>query len=278
MTEQAQGAIAIIPARMGSTRFPGKVLADKTGHPLIWHVHEAAKRARRVSRVVIATDDRRVFEAVEGFGGQAVMTGEHENGTSRLSEAARLLGLGADEIVVNVQGDEPELDPEVIDDAVEALVATGAEVATVASPFGEGEDPADPNIVKAVVGCTGLALYFSRLPIPMDRDGARTETGPGSESGTGTGVGIRAEGEGVARPLKHIGLYAYRVGFLHAYSGLPATPLERTERLEQLRVLEHGYRIAVAIRECHHHGIDTPGQYEAFLGRWRSRARERTGS
>jgi 3-deoxy-manno-octulosonate cytidylyltransferase (CMP-KDO synthetase) len=260
VTEQAQGAIAIIPARMGSTRFPGKVLADKTGHPLIWHVHEAARRARRVSRVVIATDDRRVYETVEAFGGRAVMTGEHENGTSRLSEAARVLGLGAGEIVVNVQGDEPELDPEVIDDAVEALVATGAEVATVASPFGAGEDPADPNIVKAVVGCTGLALYFSRLPIPLDRDGAG------------------ARGEGVARPLKHIGLYAYRVGFLHAYSGLPATPLERTERLEQLRVLEHGHRIAVAIRECHHHGIDTPGQYEAFLGRWRSGAGERTGS
>lgn len=249
----AADAIAIIPARMGSTRFPGKVLADRTGHPLIWHVHEAAKRSARIGRVVIATDDERVERAVRGFGGEAVMTGAHPNGTSRLAEAARTLGIGADGIVVNVQGDEPDLDPGAIDDAVGALEATGAEVATVVSPFGAGEDPGNPNIVKAVVGCSGLAMYFSRSPIPFDRDGAA------------------ARGEPAARPLKHVGLYAYRAAFLQRYVTLAPTPLEMTEQLEQLRVLEHGYRIAAAVRECHAHGIDTPEQYEAFVARWRSR-------
>lgn len=250
----ASGAVALIPARLGSTRFPGKVLASQTGRPLIWHVATQAAKAPGVARVVVATDSERVASAVRSFDIEAVMTGEHPNGTSRLAEASRRLGLAEDALVINVQGDEPEIDPGAIEAAADALERTGAEVGTVASPFGPGEDPANPNIVKAVVGCTGLALYFSRALVPHDRDGHLLASG--DRSG------------GVARPLKHVGLYAYRVGYLRTYASLAETPLEITEKLEQLRVLEHGYRIGVAIRECHHHGIDTPEQYAAFLERW----------
>lgn len=250
----ASGAVALIPARLGSTRFPGKVLASQTGRPLIWHVATQAAKATGVSRVVVATDSEQIASVVRSFDVEAVMTGEHPNGTSRLAEASRRLGLADDALVINVQGDEPEIDPGAIEAAADALALTGAEVGTVASPFGPGEYPADPNIVKAVVGCTGLALYFSRALVPHDRDGHFQP--------------LRERLEGIARPLKHVGLYAYRVGFLRTYALLAETPLEGTEKLEQLRVLEHGYRIGVAIRECHHHGIDTPEQYEAFVNRW----------
>lgn len=240
-------AVAIIPARLGSTRFPGKMLAAETGKPLVEHVRGAALRAGRVARVVVATDAMEIAEAVRGFGGEAVMTSpEHPNGSSRLAEAADILGLGPDEVVVNVQGDEPEIDPGLIDLAVETLLETGADVATVASPFGPGQDPADPNIVKVVLDARGRALYFSRALVPHDRDGA-----------------------GGRRPLKHVGLYVYRAGFLRRYVALPETPLEQTEKLEQLRVLEHGGSIAVAVAEAHHVGIDTPAQYQAFVRRFR---------
>jgi 3-deoxy-manno-octulosonate cytidylyltransferase (CMP-KDO synthetase) len=242
-----QPAVAIIPARMGSTRFPGKVLASDTGRPLIWHVHEAARKAAVVGRVVVATDDDRVASVVRSFGIEAVLTGDHPNGTSRLAEAAERLGLTSESVVVNVQGDEPEIEPGAIDAAVEALERTGADVGTVGSPFAHGEDPANPNIVKVVASRSGLALYFSRSLIPFNRDGIQVPE---------------------ASPLKHIGLYTYRVGFLRRYAALAPTPLEQAEKLEQLRVLEHDLRIAVAIHPCHHHGIDTPDQYLAFVRRW----------
>jgi len=241
------GSIAIIPARMGSTRFPGKPLANKTGKTLIQHVVEAAERAGSVSRVVIATDDERIRVAVEAFGGEAVMTGEHENGTSRLAEAAGLLGLGPDEIVINVQGDEPEIEPSVIDAAVGALVDSGCPIATVASPLPTTGDATDPNVVKVVLRSDGRAMYFTRAGVPY----ARTDDLP-------------------AARLRHVGLYVYRRAFLDVYAGLGSTPLERTERLEQLRVLEHGHDIAVAVVESRHEGIDTPEQYEAFVERQRS--------
>lgn len=238
--------VAIIPARLGSTRFPRKMLADATGAPLVQHAREAALRARSLSRVVVATDAEEIAAAVRAYGGEAVMTSaDHPNGTSRLAEAADLLGLDERDVVVNVQGDEPELDASIIDLAVHTLLVTGADVATVASPFAEGQDPADPNIVKVVLDGRGRALYFSRSLVPHDRDGT---------------------GEG-ARPLRHVGLYAYRAGFLRLYVTLPQTPLERAEKLEQLRVLEHGHSIAVAVAESHHAGIDTPEQYEAFVRR-----------
>ena len=204
---------------------------------------EAAQGATSIDRAVVATDSQEVVDAVASAGGDAVLTGEHPNGTSRLAEAARLLGLGDEEIIVNVQGDEPEIDPGVIDAAVTTLRSSGAEMATVASPFAEGEDTADPNIVKVVCRADGRALYFSRSRIPYERSPAPA--------------------------LKHVGLYVYRRRFLEVYASLAPTPLEQAERLEQLRVLEHGYDIAVAIRPTHHHGIDTPEQYEAFVTRWR---------
>ncbi len=235
---------------MGSTRFPGKVLAAKTGRPLIRHVVEAASRSKAVSRVVVAADDRRIIEAVREFGGEAVLTGAHPNGTSRLAEAARLLGLAADAVVVNVQGDEPELEPSLIDESVQALLRSGAPMATAAAPFGPGEDPRDPNIVKLVCRLDGTALYFSRALIPFPRD-------PGTAD---------------MPPLKHIGLYVYRRPFLDTYVSLAPTELERAEQLEQLRVLAHGHSIAVAVTAARPHaGIDTPEQYEAFVARQAAR-------
>ncbi len=247
--------IAIIPARLGSTRLPGKVLLARTGRPLIQHVWEAASRAACVSRVVVATDDERVAAAVRGFGGECVMTSaSHPNGTSRLAEACEVLGIPTspgDEIIVNVQGDEPELEAGLIEAAVGALrgAAAGVETATVAVPFEAGEDVADLNLVKVVRRLDGTAMYFSRSAVPCDRDGdAAVE----------------------ARPLRHVGLYVYRRRFLARYLGLTPTPLERSEKLEQLRVLEHGFVMAVAVVEPRGRvgvGIDTEEQYEAFVKR-----------
>ncbi len=240
-------AVAIIPARLGSTRFPRKALAAETGRALVLHVADAAARAGSVGRVVIATDGEEIRAAAERAGVEAVMTGEHDNGTSRLDEAAETLGLADDAVVVNVQGDEPELDPAIIDAAVAALGAH--DMATVASPIAPGSaELRDPNVVKVVLRRDGTAMYFSRAPIPHDRDGG---------------------GEGAA--LRHVGLYVYRRGFLRTYAALAPTALERTEKLEQLRALEHGRTIAVAVRESSHAGIDTPEQYAAFVARFRGR-------
>lgn len=246
--------VGIIPARLGSTRFPGKVLADETGHPLIWHVWQAARRANALDQLVVATDDQHVLEVVRGFGAEAVLTrADHPNGTSRLAEAATLLRLGPSDIVVNVQGDEPELEPSLIDAAVAALRRAKADMATCAVPFAEEEDPSDPNVVKVVLGLNGSALYFSRSLVPFVRDPA---------------------GSGAATPLRHIGLYVYRRPFLRKYAALAPTPLEKLESLEQLRALEHGHAIAVAVRTIRTFGgVDTPEQYRAFVRRWRERTR-----
>lgn len=239
--------VAIIPARLASTRFPEKVLAHATGKTLIQHVYESTSRSRRASRVVVAADDDRIMRAVSAFGGSAVLTAvHHPNGTSRLEEAARLLGLPDDAIVVNVQGDEPEIEGGLIDAVVGALETSSADVSTAAAPFAPGEDPSNPNIVKAVLRADGSALYFSRSLVPYPRAASPT-----------------------ALPLKHVGIYAYRVAFLRTYASLPPTPLETTEMLEQLRVLEHGHRIAVAIYPVTSVGIDTPEQYDAFVRRVR---------
>ena len=260
---QPKKATAIIPARLESTRFPRKALAADTGTPLIVHVCERAAKARRAERVVVATDAEEIAETVRAHGFEAVMTGEHDNGTSRVHEAAHALRLARDASVINVQGDEPEIDPETIDaafrahrDELDQRIAFS--VGTVASPFAADEDPGDPNIVKAVVARDpeqpdieiANAIYFSRAPVPFDRDG----TGP-------------------AKPLKHVGIYAYSPEMLSKFVRAPAGELERTEKLEQLRWYEmrgrlHGVR--VAIRPTAHHGIDTPEQYAAFVERWRA--------
>ncbi len=237
-------AAAVIPARMASTRFPGKPLADLTGKPMIVHVLERVARCRSVGRILVATDDARIADAVHAAGFEARMTDPaHPNGTSRVAEVARTLD---EELIVNVQGDEPQIEPALVDRTVEALAARpDMPMATLVSPFAPGEDPANPNIVKCVTAVDGRALYFSRSLIPFDRDRA----------------------PGAAAPRKHVGLYAYRRAFLDVFVRLAPTPLERTESLEQLRALEHGHPILCAEGEAHFTGIDTPEQYAEFVRR-----------
>jgi len=242
--------LCVIPARYGSKRFPGKPLASDTGRPLIQHVCEAVAGASRVDAVVVATDDDRIRDAVEAFGGRCVMTrADHPCGTNRVAEAAETVG-GAD-LVINVQGDEPDLDPALLD----ALVATmedspSVEAATLAGPLAE-EEWADPGAVKVVLDGRGDALYFSRAPIPCARDGEASRKAP---------------------RLKHVGIYVYRAEALRDYAAMPPSPLERTERLEQLRWLEAGRRMFVLVTDQHPGGIDTPEDYAAFVRRRRRRA------
>jgi len=238
-------ATAIIPARYDSQRFPGKVLADVTGKPLIQYVYERSQQAQLIQRTIVAADDQRIVDAVEQFGGEALLTrSDHTNGTSRIAEVATAL---RDDFIVNIQGDEPEIEPKLIDLAVQVLIEKpDCVMSTVASPFSREEDPANPNIVKVVLDQMGRALYFTRSLVPHQRDHTHAPT---------------------AVPLKHVGMYVYRRPFLADYVALPVTPLEQTEKLEQLRVLEHGYQIAVAVGEAHYHGIDTPEQYEEFVRR-----------
>jgi len=247
-TPQDDPAIIIIPARMGSTRLPAKALLRETGKSLTRHVVESARGSRLARRVVVAADDRRIIEDIESFGGEAVLTGEHPNGTARLAEAASILGLEDGDIVANVQGDEPEIDPALIDDAITLLRGSDADITTVVSPFAPGEDPASPSIVKAVLTRDGRALYFSRALIPYNREG-------------------EVEAGIACPPLKHVGLYVYRCATLKRYADLPECPIERSERLEQLRALDDGMVIRAVIREATHHGIDTRADYEAFVDR-----------
>ena len=245
-------AIAIIPARFGSTRLPAKALLSETGKPLIQHVVERARQAKTLSEIIVATDDRRIYDAVRAFGGRVEMTREHPNGTSRIAEVAERLPASAeaDPLIINVQGDEPELEPEVIDTLVHAMASqSDAPMATLGSPFAPGEDPVNPNIVKIVVNQLGHAIYFSRSLVPYDRD-AHLAGKPST-----------------VQYVKHPGLYAYRRSFLLRYVTLPATPLEEAEKLEQLRAIEHGYRILVVPADVKRTGIDTPEQYAAFVQR-----------
>ncbi len=248
LTPAAPRTVAVIPARMASTRFPGKPLANTTGRPMIQHVVERARQCCSIGRVIVATDDRRIADAVTSFGGEVAMTSaDHPNGTSRIAEAVQAIEC---DIVVNIQGDEPEVEPALVDAAVTALLADPeAPVATAATPFRDTEDPADRRLVKVVVGLNGRALYFSRSAIPCNRD-------------------QRVDG---VSPLRHVGLYVYRRHFLDDYVMLPESPLERTEMLEQLRILEHGHAIAVAIGTSTAQGIDTPEQYDEWASGWLAR-------
>jgi len=244
-------AILVIPARHGSKRLPGKPLLSATGKPLILHVVERARSARRIDRVIVATDDGRIADAVRDGGGEAVLSAaEHDCGTSRVAEVAE--SFPDEPFFVNLQGDEPEIDPADIDRLVEVLEASGAPAATLAAPVASAEEMADPSVVKVVTNGDGDALYFSRAPIPFDRDGS-----PG--------------GWGAFAPLHHLGIYGYRREALLRFRELPASPLERTERLEQLRALEAGMRIRVATVTQAPPGIDTMDAYEAFVSRWKSK-------
>ena len=249
-------AVAVIPARFASTRFPGKPLAADTGKYLIQHVYERACQASSVDRVIVATDDERIRQAVESFGGEAVMTrADHESGTDRIGEV--IAGVECD-LVVNLQGDEPEIEPGHVDRLV-ALLAGDNEsgIATLACPFAvlEGANPADPNAVKVVLDARSRALYFSRAMIPHPRihktTGALHQPAP---------------------YLLHLGIYAYRREVLLDLAGLAPTPLERTEKLEQLRWLEHGQRIVVALVDHAAVGVDSPDDYRAFVERHRRSA------
>jgi len=238
--------LALIPARHASTRFPGKPLALIAGRPMIEHVYSRAKAAPGVDRVVAATDDERIFAAVRAFGGEAVLTRpDHPSGTDRLAEAADLLGAADADVVVNVQGDQPLLDPALVAGLVEPLMADpDLAMATPAVPFTDRELARDPNVVKVVFGRDLRALYFSRAPIPWPR-----------------------EGEPIVYH-RHIGLYAYRAAFLRRFVRLPQTRLETLEKLEQLRALEHGHAIQVVLTEGAGPDVDVPGdvvRVEAFL-------------
>ncbi len=241
--------VAIIPARFGSTRFPGKPLANDTGRPLIQHVYERVCQARLVDECIVATDDQRIAQAVRAFGGQVEMTRpDHPSGTDRLAEVAARRRGAADDLILNVQGDEPEIDPAHLDRLIEQMqAAPEVPAGTLACPLPPGCDPADPNCVKVVCDGLGRALYFSRAPIPYVRDG------------------------GQSRPwLLHVGVYAYRRAFLLEYAGWEPSRLERTEKLEQLRILEHGRPLLVVTVATAAPGIDTPEDYAAFVARHRA--------
>jgi len=243
------GFVAVIPARFASTRLPGKPLADIGGVPMVGHV---ARRAREsgADEVIVATDHDDIAAAVTRLGFTAELTRpDHPSGTDRIAEVAARRGWPGEQVVVNVQGDEPLIDPHLIR-AVAQLLARDpqAAIATAAHPLHEAEPFIDPNVVKVVTDVHGHALYFSRAPIPWPRD-ARPQ--PGQPLAAGSPV------------LRHIGLYAYRASFLHDYGRLAPTALERCEALEQLRALWHGYRIAVlATDAAPHPGVDTEADLE----------------
>lgn len=217
--------LGVIPARYGSTRFEGKPLADICGKPMIRRVWERASLVPRIHSLVVATDDERIRAAVEGFGGNALLTSrDHRSGTERAAEVCR--AYPDHDVVVNIQGDEPLLDPRIIDQAIRCLAdAPGASMSTVARAIEDESDYHNPNVVKVAMGVGGEALYFSRSLIPYPR----------------YDEGFRA--------YEHIGVYCYRRDLLLKLADMPQTPLERTESLEQLRLLENGYRVQVVVTE-----------------------------
>ncbi len=232
--------VVVIPARFGSTRLPGKPLLDIEGKTMIQRVYERAVSSA-AERVVVATDDARVAAVVTAFGGEVCMTSaQHESGTDRLQETAQQLGLDADQLLVNVQGDEPLIPAAIIDQVADNLAAHDeADIATLATPITSAESFTDANCVKVVTDQQGYALYFSRAPIPWPRD---------QQPGSIPEVGAQ----------RHLGIYAYRVAFLHRFVAWPMSELERTEKLEQLRAMEHGVKIHVALaQQVPPAGVDT---------------------
>lgn len=249
--------LAIIPARLASTRLPRKVLLNKTGKPLIQHVWEGASACKAIGKLVIATDAEEVMAAVKSFGGEAVLTSPAcQSGTDRVAEAARQYP-GYD-IVVNVQGDEPEMAKEPLVALIDGMLRLNPEMGTVAVPWPAGVPLSEPGFVKVTTDRQGYALYFSRSPIPFYRD----EPGAAPE-------GRRADGQ--PRYWKHVGLYAYQARFLQQYASMLPTALEQAEGLEQLRALENGHKIAVFPTTYSGYEVNTPADYEAFVARQRGR-------
>ena len=240
--------VGVIPARYASTRLPGKPLVDIMGKTMIQHVYENAARSKTLEQLIVATDDERIMAVVAGFGGRAVLTSrDHNTGTDRVAEVVRGLDV---EVVVNIQGDEPFVRPGMIDEVVQPLLDDpDLPMCTSMHEITDKEDFDNPNVVKTVVDLAGNALYFSRSLVPYPR---------------------KSEGH---RAFEHIGMYAYRKDFLLKYAGLPQTPLEKLESLEQLRVLEHGYRLRVVETRQDYIplSVDTPEDLE----RARALARQR---
>jgi 3-deoxy-manno-octulosonate cytidylyltransferase (CMP-KDO synthetase) len=226
--------LGVIPARYGAQRFPGKPLAMIAGKPLVQHVYERAAAAKLLDKVIVATEDTRILEAVEAFGGDAMLTSaDCATGTDRVAEVARAIDC---ELVLNIQGDEPLMRPEMIDQLAEGMMADGSCVmGTLARKIKAADQLANPNVVKVVLGRTGNALYFSRSQIPFVREAGETTTF-----------------------YKHLGIYAYWRDFLMTFVSLPASELEKAEKLEQLRALESGYAIRVWITPHDSIGVDRP--------------------
>jgi 3-deoxy-manno-octulosonate cytidylyltransferase (CMP-KDO synthetase) len=245
-------AFAVIPARYGSSRLPGKLILPEaktlTGRFLIEHVYFRVREARGIQGVLVATDDQRIFDVVKGFGGEVVMTSpEHESGTDRVAEVARKIKA---DIIVNVQGDEPEVHPEMVDAVAEVLRKDKeAVMGTLANVIDSGEEYRDPHAVKVVMDKEGHALYFSRAPIPYTASWNGRST-----QGTAKGV-----------YYKHLGIYSYLRDFLLRYPQLPRSPLEEVEKLEQLRALYNGYKIKVEITPHRCSGVDTREDFNRFL-------------
>ncbi len=246
--------IAIIPARYASTRLPGKLILPEvkaaTGKYVIEHVYHNVSQAQRVHKVIVATDSRLIYDIVKGFGGEVEMTDPtHTSGTDRIAEVVARLEA---DVVVNVQGDEPEVHAVMVDQVVDALVEDGAAaMSTLANIIKNGSELTNPHAVKVVLDNRGYALYFSRSQIPYVRDSNDPITAPGVTF------------------LKHLGIYAYRKDFLLTYTKLPPSPLEGAEKLEQLRALSNGYKIKVAITPYTTRGIDTRDDLMAFLGKYK---------
>lgn len=235
-----QSFIGIIPARYESSRFPGKPLADILGRPMFWHVYVRAKKCRLLKNICLATDDERIFNSAQKFNVPAVMTSrDHASGTDRVLEAARIKNAAEDSVIVNIQGDEPALEPEMLDQLLEPFVsAPETSIATLARLISTNESK-NKNVVKVVFSSTGRALYFSRSPVPFS--------------------------EGPAEYYGHIGLYAFRMSYLKKFAMLDQSRLEKTEKLEQLRLLEADIPIHVVVTEHVSHGVDTPQDIENVI-------------
>ncbi|MEZ0308489.1 MAG: 3-deoxy-manno-octulosonate cytidylyltransferase [Ramlibacter sp.] len=248
------GFCVLIPARLASTRLPDKPLADIAGKPMVVRVAERAN-ASSATRVVVAADSVSIVDACKSHGVEAILTrADHPSGSDRLAEACELLRLGDRDVVVNVQGDEPLIEPKLIDSVAALLEAhREASMSTAAHPIDDVAEFTNPNVVKVVLDSQGLALYFSRAPIAWWRDGFAG--------------GIASLPE--QRPLRHVGIYGYRAGFLRAFPKLAQAPIETMEALEQLRAMWHGHRIAVHVTQTAPGiGVDTPGDLERVRALW----------
>ena len=260
--------VAIIPARYASTRLPGKLIKNEakkqTGKYLIEHVYRKAKEAKKVNEVIIATDDKRIAEVVKGFGGCVKMTSmDHTSGTDRIAEVAYNLDT---DFVVNIQGDEPDINGSMIDDLIDAMYTEKiAVVCTFANKIRSKEEFVDPNAVKVVLDKDSYAMYFSRASIPYVRD---QNSNPIFSIADSTSNKIDTGKDASFQFLEHLGIFMYRKDFLLTFPSLQVPDVEKLEKLEQLRVLSNGYKIKVVLTSCTCEGVDTPEDFELFLNKY----------